>query len=412
MTNTAAETKGRPISRPKSDWLPPASGVLPDSHLREAVRQGWVDAADGRVLQNVQPASIDLRLGAVAYRLRSSFLPRNRTVDRALRDYQLGPEIPLADGAVLEKDRPYLIPLMERLLLPPEVMARANPKSSTGRLDIFTRIVVDNGSGFDEIPAGYAGPLYLEVVSRSFTIQIAEQLSLNQIRLVHGKSAGVSDEDLKRQHARSPLLYTYEIGGRNPRPLEALPVSDGLFLTIDLSGDAEKIVGYRAKKNSQLLDLSQIAHYQTQEFWDPVASDGANRLILEPEEFYLLVSSEGVAVPPTWAGEMMAFDPTSGELRTHYAGFFDPGFGFAPADGVLGSRAVLEVRAHDVPFALEHKQKIARLRFENLVKQPDKLYGFDIGSSYQNQRLRVSKHFRESAPRPSRQGSSLQDPLL
>ncbi|PZC48007.1 MAG: dCTP deaminase [Chloroflexi bacterium] len=411
MPRNPSNTTGKTSGKPNNDWLPPAEGVLPDSLLREALRQGWI-TADDDILPNVQPASLDLRLGSVAYRLRSSFLPRNRTVNKALTDYQLGPAIPLVDGAVLEKDRPYLIPLKESLRLPHEVLARANPKSSTGRLDIFTRIVVDNGSGFDEIPAGYAGPLYIEVVSRSFTIQVAEGLSLNQIRLVHGKSSGLSDEDLKRQHAQSPLLYQYEIGGKNPRPLEALPVSDGVFLAVDLSGDTEKIVGYRAKKNSQLLDLSKIEHYSTQEFWEPVASDRSNRLILEPEEFYLLVSLEGVAVPPTWAGEMMAFDPTSGELRTHYAGFFDPGFGFSPAERVLGSRAVLEVRAHDVPFALEHTQKIARLKFENLVKPPDKLYGIEIGSSYQNQRLKVSKHFKASAPKASRQASYLQDGML
>ena len=372
-------------------WRPPAPGVLPDVHLHRAIQCGWMAAGDQ--IYNVQPASLDLRIGPVAYRLRSSFLPGSRPVLDGLREYQLGPEISLAKGAVLEKNRPYLIPLMERLELPPDVRAKANPKSSTGRLDIFTRLIVDGGSGFDEIPRGYRGPVYLEVVSHSFTIQVAEGLSLNQIRLVYGET-GLEDDDLLRQHQRSPLLYRYD-SDTQPQPVESLTVSSGLFLTVDLSGDSEKVVGYRAKKNSLLLDLSRIGGHDPEDFWEPVQSDSRNQLILEQEEFYLLVSLEGVAVPAEWAGEMTAYDPTSGELRTHYAGFFDPGFGFSGAGDIMGTRAVLEVRAHEVPFALEHGQKIARLEFEQMGKPPERLYGPEIGSSYQNQRLTLSKHFKE-----------------
>ncbi|MSQ21963.1 MAG: 2'-deoxycytidine 5'-triphosphate deaminase [Dehalococcoidia bacterium] len=388
--------------------MPPAEGVLPDTLLRDAIRCGWVLAADGAIPgPNIQPASLDLRLGNVAYRLRSSFLPGDKVVSRSLKDHQLGPDIPLDNGAVLERNRPYLIPLMESLKLPSGIKAKANPKSSTGRLDIFTRIIVDKSPGFDEIPVGYCGPMYLEVVSRSFTIQVKDNLSLNQIRLIHGTSV-VPDQELKRMHAQSPLLYYYGLDGKQPRAVDNLNPGDGLFLTVDLLGNADEIVGYRAKKNSQLLDLSQVGGYLREDFWEHVETDRGKRLILEPEEFYLLVSREGVAVPPQYAGEMTAYDPTSGELRTHYAGFFDPGFGFSEPNGLLGSRAVLEVRAHDVPFALENGQRIARLRYESMVKPPEHLYGPEIGSSYQNQRLKLSKLFREPLLKTSHQASYLE----
>ncbi len=358
--------------------------------MERAVRREWITSIDGSIPEeNIQPASLDLRLGATAYRLRSSFLPGRRSVSSGLREHQIGPEIPLTgDGAVLERNRPYLVPLMERLDLPQGISARANPKSSTGRLDIFTRLVVDNATGFDVIPERYSGPVYLEIVPRSFTVQVREGLSLNQVRLVHGDRR-VDGLELQRKHARQPLLYP---------PL--VDVSGGVFLTVDLMGDADGRVGYRAKKNSALIDLSKRGEYQANDFWEPVESIRGYRLILEPEEFYLLVSSERVAVNEDLAAEMTAYDPTSGELRTHYAGFFDPGFGYPPTDEGAGSRAVLEVRAHDVPFALEHGQPIARLEFETMAKPPKRLYGPAIGSSYQNQELWLSKHFR-AARQPS-----------
>ena len=384
-----------------------AQGVLPDSAWRGAIDLGWVTAADGVPTENIQPASLDLRLGSCAYRLRSSFLPGQDTIESALNYYQLGPPIPLADGAVLEQNRPYLIPLLERLELPQGVRARANPKSSIGRMDIFTRVLVDHSPGFDEIPLGYSGPVYLEVVSRSFTIQVTRGLSLNQIRLVNGDPK-VSDPDLQRVHVRTPLLYEWVTDAR-ARSISEPIISGGLFLTVDLSGDADKVVGYRAKKNSMLIDLSRVSEYQAEDFWEQVRSDQQNRLILEPEEFYLLVSVEGVSVPRSCAGEMTAYDPTSGELRTHYAGFFDPGFGFSESDGVFGSRAVLEVRAHDVPFSLHHRQKIARLVLEHMARPPDRPYGPGIGSSYQNQRLKLSKMFRDWTPKTTHQLSFLSD---
>ena len=402
MTQTIKPT----ILQAPTSWLP-AQGVFPDSLLRRAIDSGWVTGADGEIpTANIQPASLDIRLANVAYRLRSSFLPGRRPVMKSLGEYQLGPPIPLTGGAVLERGRPYLIPLLESLDLPPGVSARANPKSSIGRLDVFTRIVVDRSPGFDEIPDGYAGPMYLEVVSRSFTIQVTEGLTLSQLRLVHGNKE-VADVELSRIHARTPLLYQYNLESKKPYLVDELVVSNGLFLTVDLSGATE--IGYRAKKNSMLLDLSKIGGYRIEDFWEQVKSDQRRRLILEPEEFYLLVSLEGVAIPPEYAGEMTAYDPTSGELRTHYAGFFDPGFGFSQLDGVHGSRAVLEVRAHDVPFALEHGQKIARLELEPMIKPPNKPYGPAIGSSYQNQSLKLSKLFRDPVPKNARQAKLIPD---
>jgi dCTP deaminase len=396
---TLRSTGGRERESPVlAETLPPGfpEGVLPDGELEDAIRHGWITTADKEVPEaSIQPASLDLRLGATAYRLRSSFLPGSKTVHSRLREHQIGPEIPLGgDGAVLERNRPYLIRLMERMNLPPRLSARANPKSSTGRLDIFTRVVVDNGTGFDEIPENYSGPVYLEVVSRSFTVQVQEGLSLNQVRLVHGDKR-VTNAELQRKHARSPLLYSPGTGN------EPADIAKGVFLTVDLLGDADGHVGYRAKKNSALLDLSKRGEYRAEDFWEPVESIRGHRLILEPEEFYLLVSSERVAVNEDLAAELAAYDPTSGELRTHYAGFFDPGFGYPPTDRSAGSRAVLEVRAHDVPFALEHGQRIARLEFETMAKPPEKLYGPDIGSSYQNQELWLSKHFRSQRARES-----------
>ena len=261
---------------------------------------------------------------------------------------------------------------------------------------MFTRILVDRGPGFDQIPDGYEGGLYLEVISRSFTVLVREKLPLNQLRLMGG-TPRLTPTQVLEVHSGAPIMYSYDPQGLRPEPLTAgeLMGTDGVFLTVDLSGGADGLVGYRAKKNSLLLDLSAIGVHDIPDFWEPLYADREPWLILEPEEFYLLMSFEGVSIPPGVAGEMTAYDPTSGELRTHYAGFFDPGFGFALEDGVIGSRAVMEVRAHDVPFALDHNQKIAHLEFEHMVSVPQKLYGRKIGSSYQNQHLRPSKHFKE-----------------
>ena len=301
------------------------------------------------------------------------------------------------EGGILEQNRPYLVPLAERLDLPPNVRARTNPKSSTGRLDVFTRVITDHSYMFDEVPAGYKGNLYLEIVPRTFTIRIKTGLSLNQLRLVAGQSS-LSDQEIVDLHTSSPLLF------RSGEPLGAdrIAVNNGLFLGLHLGKKrGGELVGFRGKENSALIDLSRIDHYSPRAFWEEVHSEPGGRIILHPEKFYLLLSQDAVRIPPEYAAEMTAYDPTSGELRTHYAGFFDPGFGHddRPHSNLGGSRAALEVRAHDVPFAVEHGQNICRLSFERLVEPADRVYGYDLDSNYQGQEIALSKHFKRERHR-------------
>lgn len=370
------------------------SGVYPSQWILKAIAEGQIRSRlklpDDEYKQ-LQPASLDLRLGSKAHRLRCSFLPGEESVTSKLERYAMGTEVDLRDGAILERNTPYLIPLEEELSLPPDVRAKANPKSSVGRLDIFTRVITDGGARFDEIRRGYAGRLYLEVFSRTFTIRLQSGQALNQLRLIEGTTRLTDDEILARQ-AKRPVV-TSQAGESVPQ----IRVDGGLFLSLDLKGDDRGFVGYRARKNSQLLDLTVLERADPELFWEPVRTEkGSSRLILEPEEFYLLMSREAVAIPPDLAAEMNAYDPTSGELRTHYAGFFDPGFGFSERDALRGSRAVLEVRAHDVPFVVEHGQAICTLGFERMREEPQILYGDVIGSSYQGQADFLSKYFLRS----------------
>ncbi|HEU5003146.1 MAG TPA: 2'-deoxycytidine 5'-triphosphate deaminase [Actinomycetota bacterium] len=364
--------------------------MLPEQYVRKAVEEyGWILGPRVRPEQ-YQPASLDLRLGPYAYRLQSSFLPEDDRVMDRLAGSNMG-RIDLRSGAILEKRRPYLIPLVEQLRLPKGVRARCNPRSSTGRLDIFTRTISDKSHRFDDIADGYSGQLFLEVVSRSFTIRVRSGLRLNQVRLIASPSR-LSDDELLKTQSRNPILHENGV----PLPADSVTVSDGLFLSVALEGDRAKRVGYVAKKNSRELDLSKESAYLVEDFWDPVYPEKGNRLILEPEDFYLLISKEGVRIPPEFAAEMTAYDPTSGELRTHYAGFFDPGFGHDPT-GRHGTRAVMEVRAHDVAFMIEHGQKVCKLSFEKMYEPPNRLYGPDIGSAYQGQIRTVSRHFRATS---------------
>ncbi|HEY3237997.1 MAG TPA: 2'-deoxycytidine 5'-triphosphate deaminase, partial [Acidimicrobiia bacterium] len=368
----------------------PASqeGVLPRQYLLQAIQAGVIDAGAFKIpTANVQPASLDLRLGEVAYRIRCSFLPDRQTVEQKVKDYIID-ELDLhKGGAVLETNRPYLIPLKERLSLPPNVRGKANPKSSTGRLDVFTRVITDESYRFDEIAPGYDGPLYLEVVPLSFATRVREDLSLNQLRLAVGRPE-LDDDDLRAFHREQPLLF------RRGEPVsdEELALGNGLFLSLDLRGDASGRVGYRARDSAPLLDLTRGEPVDPDPYWEPVTHEGPDRIVLTPRRFYLLMSDEAVSIPPTLASEMTAYDPTSGELRTHYAGFFDPGFGYDPDRRFLGSRAALEVRAHDVPFMVEHGQRVCKLTFERMLEVPDSLYGQAIGSSYQQQEETLSKH--------------------
>jgi dCTP deaminase len=369
----------------------PTPGVFPSQELNRAIEAGWVSSGDYRIRpEAIQPASIDLRLGDFAWALRCSFLP---DVDSTVEEKTEGlafQKVDLRDGAVLERDRPYLVPLIEELALPDDVRAKANPKSSTGRLDVFTRVITDRHHRFDDIRAGYRGKLYLEIVPRSFAIQVKTGLSLNQLRIARG-DVRLGDAEIVGLQDESPLLYMD--GEAVPRA--DLAVSDGLFLSLDLSGPADRTVGYRAKKNSLPVDLSKIRAYRWNDYWDPVFPEAGGRVVLEPEIFYLLLSAEGVCIPPQIAAEMMAYDPTAGELRTHYAGFFDPGFGYDPAGGRHGSRAALEVRARDVSFMVEHRQPVCKLGLERMAAPAERLYGADLGSNYQGQVTMLSKHFEE-----------------
>jgi len=366
-------------------------GVFPSQALNEAIEREWVSSGDYRIRpEAIQPASIDLRLGDVAWALRCSFLPDSgSTVEEKMEDLAFQ-RIDLRDGAVLERDRPYLVPLIEELALPDDVRAKANPKSSTGRLDVFTRVITDRHHRFDDVRAGYRGRLYLEVVPRSFAVQVKTGLSLNQLRLARGE-VRLGDEEIRGLQESSPLLYLDE----QPLAPADLGLADGLFLSLDLSGSPDRTVGYRAKKNSLPVDLSRVRAYRWSDYWDPVYPEAGGRVVLEPEIFYLLLSAEGVSIPPRIAAEMMAYDPTAGELRTHYAGFFDPGFGYDPSGARPGSRAALEVRARDVSFMVEHHQPVCKLGLEWMQAPAERLYGASLGSNYQGQVTMLSKHFAE-----------------
>jgi dCTP deaminase len=371
-------------------------GVLPNHFLAEAVEAGCIDAGRFKIPhENIQPASLDLRLGEVAYRIRCSFLPGDDDVETRLKELTIDRLDLRGDGVVLETNRPYLIPLKEELSLPAGVRAKANPKSSTGRLDVFTRVITDRSHRFDEITGGYQGRLYLEVVPLSFTVRVREDLTLNQLRLSVGRGQ-LGDAEIRQFHQRQPLLYADD----RPVPEDEITVSTGLFLSLDLRGDSRGHVGYRARENAPLLDLTLTGSIDPEPYWEPVRREGGDRVVLTEKKFYLLMSAEAVVIPPSLASEMTAYDPTSGELRTHYAGFFDPGFGYDGEGRFHGSKAALEVRAHDVPFMIEHGQRVCKLTFERMLEEPTILYGREPRSSYQRQTEALGKHFQRRPKDP------------
>ncbi|MCI4664954.1 MAG: 2'-deoxycytidine 5'-triphosphate deaminase [Neomegalonema sp.] len=371
-----------------------ANGVAPSQELRRFIAAGAISSAPGAdplLADQVQPASLDLRLGAKAYRVRASFLAgADGTVEERLRDFAMH-EIDLTDGAVLETGCVYVAPLQERLALPANVSAAANAKSSTGRLDVFTRLITDRGVEFDRVEAGYEGPLYAEISPRTFSVLARPGARLNQIRFRVGAPTFSADE-LSALLARDGLVGDSAI---DPH----LAATAGLSFSVDLSG-ANNVVGYRARRHCGLIDLDRLNAYDPADFWDPLAprdfgrSGAARGVILDPGAFYILVSRESVRVPTGCAAEMTPYLAVMGEFRVHYAGFFDPGFGLAETGGA-GARGVLEVRCHEAPFALEHGQVVGRLVYEPMLETPDQLYGAGIGSNYQGQGLRLSKHFRQ-----------------
>lgn len=331
----------------------------------------------------MQPASLDLRLGPVGYRVQASFLPGEATVQERLADLQMHDPLDLERPCLLERGCVYIIPLQEEVALPPDLAAKANPKSTTGRLDIFTRLITDRATEFDRVPAGYQGKLYVEVVPRTFSIVVRAGTRLNQLRVYRGRP-GLSDAELRRLHQEVPLVF------RGGKPAEAL-IGEGLWLTIDLQGNGTGPVGYRARPHG-LVDLARLRHYDPADFWDPIYRSRRGSIILNPDDFYILASRERIRVPPDLAAEMVAYEPPIGEFRVHYAGFFDPGFGYG--EGIKGTPGVLEVRSHEVPFLLEDGQIVARLLYERLLARAERLYGTGIGSSYQHQELTLSKQFK------------------
>jgi dCTP deaminase len=359
------------------------TGVLPYQAIRQAVREGVICGAPDILPDQLQPASIDLRLGPVAFRVRASFLPGGgRSVREKLDQFRMH-EIDLSRGAVLERGCVYIVQLVEWLRLPSRMSALANPKSSTGRLDIFTRLISDRAAAFDRVEPGYQGPLYAEIAPRTFSILVREGSRLNQLRLRRGSPAS-SGAALRNLQSAEKLVTA---AGDVPVTI----IEDRIGVTLDLECAELGLTGWRAKKHTDIIDIDRRAHYEVEDFWEPIRANPKYGLILDPDDFYILSTREFVKVPRDWAAEMVAYDTMVGEFRVHYAGFFDPGFGEGAGNE---SKAVLEVRSHEVPFLLEHGQLVGWLRYERLTQSPDRAYGEGIGSSYQRQGLALAKQFK------------------
>jgi dCTP deaminase len=357
-------------------------GIFSARLIKALAKDGSVASGKKFDSDQIQPASLDLRLGEKALRVRSSFLPGpERSVADRVENLKLH-EIDLKNGAVLERGCVYIVPLLESLSLPKDVAASANPKSSTGRLDIFTRVIVDGARSFDTVPAGYKGPLYLEISPRTFPVLVRTGSRLSQMRFRVG-TPRLTAAQHKTLHKKETLVYDPNVD-----------VADGVSLSIDLMGEGRGgLIGFRSKRHTAVVDVDKKNALDVLDYWEPLYNRGDGELILDPDEFYILVSRESVHVPPGHAAEMLPFDPLVGEFRVHYAGFFDPGFGHSAAGGT-GARAVLEVRSREVPFLLGHGQTIGRLIYERMAEVPEKLYGTALGSNYQAQSLKLSKHFK------------------
>ncbi len=355
------------------------SGVLASQQLRSMIDEGRITATSLIETGQIQPASLDLRLGATAYRVRASFLAgASRTVADRLKDFEMH-QVDLRGGAVLEKGCVYVVPLLESLDLPSGMSGAASAKSSIGRLDLLTRIITDHGTEFDRIPEGYSGPLYVEICPQSFSVIAKTGQMLNQVIFRNGLTV-IDDAELAALHSKTPIVSGDAV------------ISGGLGFSVDLKPASGTLVGYRAKPHTGVIDLGKLAHYDPKDFWEEVHTDDG-WIILDPGAFYILVSREAIVIPPSHAAEMVPYVAMVGEFRVHYAGFFDPGFGWAAAGGT-GSRGVLEVRCHEAPFVLEHGQIVGRLVYEKMDEEPEQLYGAGIASNYQGQGLKLSKHFK------------------
>lgn len=373
---------------------PRTTGILPSQEIWNFIRSGKILSSVPISDDQVQPATLDLRLGQVAYRVQASFLPgKSSPITAKIRDLQLA-EISLERPALFEPGAVFIVPLVESLDLPPDTGGKANPKSTTGRLDIFTRLITEGGIEFEQVPKGYSGNLYVEIVSRTFPIVLTAGAKLNQLRLVRGSPPPLFTEGTLGQLSDKVILL-YENGGA---PAEAI-INRGLRMSIDLQGEGEGgVVAFKAKRNCPPVDLAKVGVHDTADFWEEIRGPKSKRMVLNPGDFYLLASSERVCVPPGYAAEMEPFDASIGEFSVHYAGFFDPGFGFGKSGDIRGTKAVLEVRAHEVPILLEDRQIVCRLTYHKMMDIPDKIYGLSIGSSYQQQGLALSKQFKQTSP--------------
>ncbi len=359
-----------------------STGILPSQELEYLVKVAReIVAVEPIENDQYQPASLDLRLGPVAYRVRASFLPgKNATVRQRLEDLAMH-EMDISSGGVLERGCVYIIPLLEGLSLRSRMSALGNPKSSTGRLDVFTRLITDYGTEFDRVREQYKGPLYAEVSPRTFSILVRKGSRLSQIRIRRGNPPS-TDEAMRRLQQEVELVES----------VDRDEIRNGVPVSVDVKGDPSGLVGYKARNHAGLIDIDKVRHYDALEYWEPVYAPRRGGLVLDPADFYILASREPVRVPPTHAAEMLAYDTLVGEFRVHYAGFFDPGFGHPDAGGE-GARAVLEVRSYEVPFVIEHGQVVGRLTYERLTARPKRLYG-GASSSYQGQGIALSKHFK------------------
>jgi dCTP deaminase len=361
-----------------------STGILPSQEIEHLIRASKeIVALETIQAEQIQPASLDLRLGSVAYRVRASFLPgRNARVQDRLADLEMH-KMDISEGAVLERGCVYIVPLLEALALKKRTSAMGNPKSSTGRLDVFTRLITDYGTEFDRVREGYNGPLYAEVSPRTFSVLVRKGSRLNQLRIRRGNPP-TGDDTLRRLQEEHQLVDS----------ITAEEIRNGVPVSMDLVGDRSGgVIGYKAKGHTGLIDVDRVRHYDVHDFWEPVLAPRKGGLVLDPADFYILASRESVKVPPMLAAEMVAYDTLVGEFRVHYAGFFDPGFG-DPKAGGQGSRAVLEVRSFEMPFVIEHGQVVGRLVYERLTAPPKKLYGAGLKSSYQRQGIALSKHFK------------------
>lgn len=374
------------------------TGILPSQKIKEMLRSGEIKTVLAPIEDDqVQPASIDLRLGRYAYPVDTSFLPgrglrvldKMRQLDERFDDFK----IDLGNGAVLEKGRVYVVPLMEAIALSSDVAAFANPKSSTGRLDILTRLIADEATSFDQVEEGYRGELFIEIAPRSFSVVVKTGTRLNQLRFRRTRGDGakaIAAAEWKK------LLDDGQIVDSRDHETNAKSIQTGVLpFSVDLQGAGEGgIIGYRSKKHAKRIDLER-RDYDPMDFWEPIPFNKTSSLILDPDEFYILMTKEAIAVPPEYAAEMLPYDTRAGEFRVHYAGFFDPGFGWDTLLNKAGSsRGVLEVRSHEVPFLLEHGQTVGWLRYERMAARPELLYGQDIKSNYQGQSLKLAKQFK------------------